>query len=320
MREAGVPTAVARRVHVLRAGRGADGLRLLPGRAEGRRARRRQGRDHRRRPARGARGAARLLRRRGASARPARACWSRSSSRARSCRCSRCATASAPCRWRRRRTSSGSATATPGPNTGGMGSYSPGAGHRRRRAPRRSSRAVHQPIVDALRAPRHALPRRPLRRADDDRGRAARCSSSTAASATPRPRPCCRGCAATCSTRSRPALEPGGLAGVQLEWSDDWAVTVVMASARLPGVVEQGRRDRGPRRTSDGRGGHARRHGAQRRRRRDRRRPGAERDRRSGRSPRTRARAPTRRSSAIDFDGAQYRRDIAARSRRAGRG
>ena len=48
-------------------------------------------------------------------------------------------------------------------------------------------------------APRHAVPRRPLRRADAGTGRRRRCSSSTSASAIPRRRSCCRGCAPTCS-------------------------------------------------------------------------------------------------------------------------
>ena len=91
-------------------------------------------------------------------------------------------------------TTSASATATPGPNTGGMGAYSPVPGIDAARATR-SSRAVHQPVVDELARARHAVPRRPLRRADAHRRRPARCSSSTCASATRRRRRCCRGCA-----------------------------------------------------------------------------------------------------------------------------
>ena len=41
--------------------------------------------------------------------------------------------------------------------------------------------------------------------------------------------------------------EPGGLAGVGAEFADDWAVTVVLASARLSGVLVEGRRDQRPR-------------------------------------------------------------------------
>ena len=46
--------------------------------------------------------------------------------------------------------------------------------------------------------------------------------------------------------------EPGGLAGVEPEWSNDWAVTVVLASRGLPGVLVERRRDLGPRRCRRG--------------------------------------------------------------------
>ncbi len=39
------------------------------------------------------------------------------------------------------------------------------------------------------------------------------------------------------------ATEPGGLAGTVLEWAPQTAVTVVLASARLPGVLVERRRD-----------------------------------------------------------------------------
>ena len=35
-------------------------------------------------------------------------------------------------------------------------------------------------------------------------------------------------------------VAPGGLAGVQLDWSDDWAVTVVLASAGYPASSSKG--------------------------------------------------------------------------------
>ena len=44
------------------------------------------------------------------------------------------------------------------------------------------------------------------------------------------------------------AREPGGLAGAEAEFGDDWAVTLVLASAGLPGVLVEGRRHRRPRR------------------------------------------------------------------------
>ena len=90
-----------------------------------------------------------------------------------------------------------------GPNTGGMGSYSPvpdvGAGEAAELAAR-----IHLPVVDALR--RRGIPFRGVLYAGLMRTRPGpRCSSSTAASATRRRRRCCRGCAATCWTCSRPA-------------------------------------------------------------------------------------------------------------------
>ena len=76
----------------------------------------------------------------------------------------------------------------------------------RRRADRRAlgarAPADRRPAARA----RHALPRRPLRRDHAHRRRAPRCSSTTCASATPRRRPCCRGCARTptsCCARRR---------------------------------------------------------------------------------------------------------------------
>ena len=128
-----------------------------------------------------------------------------------------------------------------GPNTGGMGAYSPVAGADdalvedvRVRRPAAGGRRA--------RAPRHAVPRRALRRADAHRRRARRCSSSTSASAIPRRRSCSRGCAATCSTCCERATRPGGLAGAELEWDERAAVTVVLASRGYPGVVVRGRR------------------------------------------------------------------------------
>ena len=38
------------------------------------------------------------------------------------------------------------------------------------------------------------------------------------------------------------SVEPGGLAGAELDWDDRWAVTVVLASAGYPASASSGRR------------------------------------------------------------------------------
>ena len=125
-----------------------------------------------------------------------------------------------------------------GPNTGGMGSYSPVPGIR----PRRGG-ADRRPGPPAGRrddgAPRDPVPRRALRGADDDRGgpegarvqrplRRPRDAGRAAAPALGPDRPLPRG------------AEPGGLAGVEAEFADDWAVTVVLASAGYPESSSKG--------------------------------------------------------------------------------
>ena len=235
MEAAGVPTGGARgRARPSTTGMAA--IAALPGRDQGRRAGGRQGRRDRGRRGRGARrarGDARraplrrrtrcvveefLERRRAVAARAVRR-RARAAARA------------------RRATTSASATATPGPNTGGMGAYSPVAGDRRRAARGRSRATVHQPVVDELRAPRHAVPRRPLRRADAHRRRRRRCSSSTSASATPRRRPCCRGCARTCSTCCCARRGPAGWRASSSSGTRARRSRVVLASRGYPAVV-----------------------------------------------------------------------------------
>ena len=191
-----------------------------------------------------------------------------------------------------------------GPNTGGMGSYSPVPGIDADRA-REIARAVHQPVVDELRrrgTPFHGVLYAGLMMTPDG-GR--RCSSTTAASATRRPRPCCRACARTCWSCSRPRRDPAGSRG----WSPsgrglgrDRGARL----ARLPGVVLERRRDHAGSTSSRARG-LPRGHGRAGRRDRDGRRPGAERDRarrHAGRGARPRLRG---RGAASEFDGKQMR-------------
>ena len=103
-----------------------------------------------------------------------------------------CATARGPCRWRRRRTSSGSATATPGPTPAAW------APTRRCRSPAPTS------STQVMDRGRRADARRAARAGASttaacstpgscSRPTGRRCSSTTSASATPRPRWCCPG-------------------------------------------------------------------------------------------------------------------------------
>ena len=198
-----------------------------------------------------------------------------------------------------------------GPNTGGMGCYSPvpeidDAFVERIRA------EVHQPVVDELArrgTPFHGVLYAGLMLTGRRRRR---CSSSTSASAIPRPRPCCRACARTCSTCCSARRGPGGLAGAALEWDARSAVTVVLASRGYPASSSSGDviygLDRVPR-------------GASRSRTRARRRATATIVTAGGRVLNVTALGDGTRSArehayaaadVIAFDGRQLRRDIAA--------
>ena len=230
MAAAGVPTAG----HAVLRGRDEAleraGAHVVPDGAQGRRPGGRQGRDHLR--DRGPRRARRSSRSSssGASVRP-RSC-SRSTWRARSSRCWRCATARTSCRSRRRRTTSGSSTATRGRTPAGW------AATRRSRA---STATRVEEIADLVHRPdrrpdgraRDPVPRRPLRRPDDDRGRAQGARVQLAASAIPRRRPSCRGCAPTWPSSAWQAASPAASPAPTRRFAEDWAVTVVLASARL---------------------------------------------------------------------------------------
>jgi len=119
-----------------------------------------------------------------------------------------------------------------GPNTGGMGSYSPVPGIDSERAAEITG-AVHQPILDTLRA-----------RGIRYRGVLYAGLMMTSAGVKVLEFNCRFGDPETQAVLPRlrsdlldaleACLEPGGLDRVTLDWSDEWAVTVVMASAGYP--------------------------------------------------------------------------------------
>ena len=119
-----------------------------------------------------------------------------------------------------------------GPNTGGMGSYSPVPGFDLARA-REIAAVAHQPIVDALRAqgtPFHGVLYAGLMMTAAGPKVLeynARFGDPETQAVLPRLRSDLVDlCLAT--------REPGGLAGVDAEFTTDWAVTVVLASRGYP--------------------------------------------------------------------------------------
>jgi phosphoribosylamine--glycine ligase len=125
-----------------------------------------------------------------------------------------------------------------GPNTGGMGSYSPVAGFDAGSV-RELAAAVHQPVVDLMRergTPFHGVLYAGLMlTADGPRVLEFNVRFGDPETQAVLPR-----------LRSDPlelllaATRPGGLDGVELEWTDDWAVTLVLASAGYPASSSSG--------------------------------------------------------------------------------
>jgi phosphoribosylamine--glycine ligase len=125
-----------------------------------------------------------------------------------------------------------------GPNTGGMGSYSPVPGI----APDRADAIagdVHRPIVELMR--RHGIPFHGvlyaglMMTADGPRVLEFNCRFGDPETQAVLPR--LRSDFVELCGASR---EPGGLAGVEPEFSSDWAVTVVLASAGYPASSSKG--------------------------------------------------------------------------------
>jgi phosphoribosylamine--glycine ligase len=119
-----------------------------------------------------------------------------------------------------------------GPNTGGMGSYSPVPGIDADRASEIAER-VHQPIVDELRrrgTPFHGVLYAGLMMtAAGPRVLEFNCRFGDPETQAVLPR-----LRSDLIDLCRASREPGGLVGVEAEFSPDWAVTVVLASAGYP--------------------------------------------------------------------------------------
>jgi phosphoribosylamine---glycine ligase len=130
-----------------------------------------------------------------------------------------------------------------GPNTGGMGSYSPVPGISADRA-HALARAVHQPVVDEMRkrgTPYHGVLYAGLMiTADGTKVLEYNCrfGDPETQAVLPRLRSDLLDLLETCT-------RPGGLAGREIEWSSEWAVTIVLASRGYPESSSSGDEIRG---------------------------------------------------------------------------
>jgi phosphoribosylamine---glycine ligase len=125
-----------------------------------------------------------------------------------------------------------------GPNTGGMGSYSPVAGFDDARIEQIVA-AVHQPIVDLMRSrgtPFHGILYAGLMLTPDG----LRVLEYNARFGDPETQAVLPRLRSDLLDALLRASRPGGLDGVRLEWSPDWAVTVVLASAGYPTASSSG--------------------------------------------------------------------------------
>jgi phosphoribosylamine--glycine ligase len=130
-----------------------------------------------------------------------------------------------------------------GPNTGGMGSYSPVPGIDREHADALAL-AMHQPIVDELRrrgTPYHGVLYAGLMMTQSGPKVLeynCRFGDPETQAVLPRLR-------SDVMELLDGSTQAGGLAGVELEWSPEWAVTVVLASAGYPESSSKGDEIRG---------------------------------------------------------------------------
>jgi phosphoribosylamine---glycine ligase len=130
-----------------------------------------------------------------------------------------------------------------GPNTGGMGSYSPVAGIDAARV-NELALAVHQPIVDLMRA--RGTPFQGVLYAGlmltADGPRVLEFNVRFGDPETQAVLPRLRGDLVELLLA---AARPGGLEGVVLDWREEWAVTLVLASAGYPASSSRGNEIRG---------------------------------------------------------------------------
>ena len=119
-----------------------------------------------------------------------------------------------------------------GPNTGGMGSFSPVPAIDAGRA-REICAAVHQPVLDELRrrgTPLHGVLYAGLMMTADG----VRVLEFNVRFGDPETQAILPRLTSDLLELAEAACEPGGLAGTELEWTPEWAVTVVLASRGYP--------------------------------------------------------------------------------------
>ncbi|HEX5308025.1 MAG TPA: phosphoribosylamine--glycine ligase [Solirubrobacteraceae bacterium] len=130
-----------------------------------------------------------------------------------------------------------------GPNTGGMGSYSPVTGIDADTT-REIAMQVHQPIVDLMRdrgIPFHGVLYAGLMLTTDG----PRVLEFNVRFGDPETQAVLPRLRSDLVELLLAATDPGGLDGAQLQWSSDWAVTLVLASAGYPASSSSGDRIRG---------------------------------------------------------------------------
>jgi phosphoribosylamine--glycine ligase len=130
-----------------------------------------------------------------------------------------------------------------GPNTGGMGSYSPVPGIGPEEAAELAA-AIHEPVVERLRARgieyRGVLYAGIMRTSAGPKVLEFNCRFGDPETQAVLPR-----LRSDLVTTLEACLRPGGLRDLRLDWTDDWAVTVVIASAGYPESSSKGDAIRG---------------------------------------------------------------------------